>query len=90
MGLYRSEISSEDFFKNYDITSVVLRENSFRYRILISQKGNNQTIAAVEMLFGRWKIVSDASKEYRDLFDALKDAVNIYICCSNEFLGLKK
>ena len=90
MGLYRSDISDDVFFKNYDTKPFILPENGYRYRVLIYKKEEVRPIAAAEMQFGHWKIIGDGTKEYRDLKQALKDAVNIYLLCEAEYSELAK
>ena len=82
-GSYRTEVTFDELYQNFTIEYRVT-ENG-RFRVDIFKRNGNVSVGSVELCLGRWKIVGDFSEEIRDLDEAIRKAVTIYVRCENEF-----
>lgn len=87
-GSYRIDITFEELYKNFYIQNTDTESGKYRVNIFKrpDKDGLNEIyVGAVEMSLGRWKIVGDYSEEIRDLNEAIRKAVNIFLRCDSEY-----
>ena len=88
----KSDISEEEIFKNYSLTQRITDDGLytvFVYDLRLSSGGDRSSIGTVKKYNGEWHVIGDKTKEFRDLYDAIKRAIDNYLQSQKEFLELK-